>query len=169
MKVNIPESGLEFGPFDANNIFHIEKSPALTALGSGIKKVEFILMRSTPQGSTVTVCLVEAKSSIPRETTEFFGDVKTKMIHSLTLWLLAVVKRQPAVQKELPPAMRHVADAAKPCMLILVIPPMPSHALVGASDKFRKVMGADLRLWNIAAQNVRVLNEEKARLYGLVA
>jgi hypothetical protein len=124
-------------------------------------------MRTTPQGSTV--CLIEAKSSIPRETTAFFTDIKTKMIHSLTLWLLAVVKRQPAVQKELPPAMRHVADAAKPCMLILVIPPMPSHALVGASDKFRKVMGADLRLWNIGAQNVRVLNEEKARLYGLVA
>ena len=35
--------------------------------------------------------------------------------------------------------------------------------------KFRKDMGADLRLWNIAAHNVRVLNEEKARLYGLVA
>lgn len=167
MNVNIPESGLEFGPFDANNIFQIEKSSAVTALGTGIKKVEFILMLATKQGSTV--CFIEAKSSIPRETTAFFGDIKTKMIHSLTLWLLAVVKRQPALHKDLPPAMRHVADAAKPCMLILVIPPMPSHALVGASEKFRQIMAPDLRLWNIGAQNVRVLNEEKARLYGLVA
>ncbi|MBP8285439.1 MAG: hypothetical protein KAX57_01215 [Rhodoferax sp.] len=167
MNVNISESGLEFGPFDETHIFQIEKSPAANALGTGIKKVEFIVKRATKQGNAVW--LIEAKSSIPRDATAFFGQIKTKMIHSLTLWLLALVKRHPGLHKDLPLAMRHAADAAIPCLLILVIPPMPSHALVGASEKFRQVMGPDLRLWNIGAQNVRVLNEEKARFYGLVA
>lgn len=166
MSVYVTESGVRFGPFDPDHIFQIERSPSIAALGEGVKKVEFILKRANTGNNAIF--FIEAKSSIPREADAFFSDIKMKMLHSLTLWLLALVKRHATLHSELPLALHRTVDAAKPYMLILVIPLMPNHALVGATDKFRQIMGADLRVWHIGAQNVRVLNEEKARSCGLI-
>lgn len=163
MSRTIKESGLCFGPFEETALFEFERSPGIALLGSGIKKVEFALS----QGKNKQIVFVEAKSSIPRETDAFFSAVKIKLVHSLTLWMLGLTRRHPELFGELPEGLNRRIDATRPLAFLLVIPGMPDHALAPATDKLRRTLDADLRLWNIPAQNVRVLNESKASHIGL--
>jgi len=162
----VNESELQFGPFDVNDIFEPERSPGIAALGKGISKVEFILHSKNKAAHIVT--LLEAKSTIPRETDVFFADIKTKMLHSLTVWALAIAGRQNAIYHELPQQLKRSSDLKHTLQLILVIPPMPDHALVGATEKFRKMMQPEIRLWSIPEQYVRVLNTKRVQAMGLV-
>ena len=58
--MTIPESGMTFGPFAQDQVFHIEKSKLYTGKGirdNGVQTVEFILKRT---GKRVSLAFIEA-------------------------------------------------------------------------------------------------------------
>ncbi len=59
----IIKSGMKFGPFQLDSLFHIEESDAFTALGDGFSTVEFIHIRTEKEKNILQ--LIEAKSSSP--------------------------------------------------------------------------------------------------------
>ncbi|WEL53973.1 hypothetical protein PZ739_19325 [Pseudomonas kermanshahensis] len=168
MTIWINESGVRFGPFEECDIFIIENSPTVSALGEHLKKVEFLLSMPTSGGKRKTVFL-EAKSTIPRERDAFFNEVKEKMLHSLATWFMALVGKHGDIGKELPEALSGQKLIQDQIDLILVIPPIPDTHLSDATDKFRAVMMGDIKAWGILPSNVRVLNISRAKAYGVIS
>lgn len=168
MNISVEESGIRFGPFHESDIFFIEQSPAVHALGEHVKKVEFAVRMPTRRGDRKTVFL-EAKSTIPKEREVFFQGIRDKMLHSLAILTLALTGKHLYVRDELPTELgaQHVIN--EQVDLILVVPNAPDQYLYDMTDKFRTVLQGDIRAWGISPQNVRVLNARTAVNYGVIA
>jgi hypothetical protein len=165
MTLQILESGVMFGDFEQDDVFEIEKSPAVARLGDGICKVEFICN----QNQAKRIVFLEAKSSYPRKADDFFKEIKAKMLHSLTIWVASVTGRHPDIKDGIGVNLQRTTALKKPIHFILVIPDMPSEHCGVASDKFRQYMSVERRLWNIKDRDIRVLNRQKAEQIGLVS
>lgn len=168
MTVWVEESGVRFGPFDDMSIYQIERSDAVCNLGDCIKKTEFILLMET-DAAIRKIVFLEAKSSIPRDTDAFFQEIRYKMVHSLTVWLLAAMGKHIDIADELPVAFKDPTLVNEHINLVLVIPTIPDHHLSVTTDKFRAAMMGDLRAWGITPEHVRVLNHARATAFGLIA
>ncbi|MBF0425622.1 MAG: hypothetical protein HQL66_07365 [Magnetococcales bacterium] len=123
----IEESGMNFGLYPIDNIFHIEKSNAYAKVsGRGVKMAEFLLLRC--EGDCVPeIWIVEAKSStgawseLPKEFRDqafldFIRSIRDKFANSLTLGISMRVGRhgQPGVE-QLPASFQklNLVDAGK--------------------------------------------------------
>jgi len=65
-RITIPESGLNFGPFDASGLLWFERSPVYLGLPSshGVKMAEFAWVKIS--GDRCMTYVVEAQASFPR-------------------------------------------------------------------------------------------------------
>lgn len=165
MTVEIIESGITFGPFEARNVYQIERCAAATALGDGIKRVEFIVCVSS---AAAHFCVVEAKASIPREQASFWPPVIDKFTHSLLVWAFAANGRHTRVAAALPPCFQETGWQSKRIRLVLVIPEAPDHLLPAFSDAFKKRAAGIVRASGITLSDVIVLNMQRARTAGLI-
>lgn len=161
-KVTVNESGVIFGEFLNHDIFEVEKVLTDLNYGDGINKVEFILKqkRSKPM-----ILLVEAKSSIPRDSSIFFEEIKSKMIHSLTIWFSAICGRHSSLQSSLSKNLKNIENLKLPIKMILVIPTVPDELLEQISQKFKKSLEIERKIWDIDYSHVVVLNESRAKKY----
>ena len=164
-KVFVSESGVVFGEFSSENILQIEKVLTDLNYADGINKVEFILKQ---ESKNPTVLFVEAKSSIPKESDSFFEEIKFKMIHSLTIWFSTICGRHPSLQDSFANNLKNVEDLAMPIKLILVIPTIPDKYLEQISQKFKKSLEVERKIWNIDYSHIMILNESRARKYNLI-
>lgn len=161
--IEISESGVKFGPFDENNIFLIESLTENYFSPGGISRVEFVLKTGN------SVYLVEAKSSIPRETEYFFCGIKSKIVHSLILWFNLTLSRLSSANIDLPENLRDIQNLQQQIRLLLIIPDVPNELLPQFSEAFRSSLRKERLIWGIDYQNVLVLNKEKATGLGLVS
>lgn len=164
-KVIVSESGVVFEEFISENILLIEKILTDLNYGHGINKVEFILKQESQKS---TVLFVEAKSSIPREFDSFFKEINLKMIHSLTIWFSAICGRHSLLQSSLAKNLSTIDNLALPIKLVLVIPTLPDQLLEQISQKFKKSLEIERKIWNIGYSDILVLNESRAKKYKLV-
>ena len=167
MTIVIEESGMKFGPFAADDLFAHEQVLKKVQFGDHVKMVEFIVRLNT--GKTNAVALVEARSSIPRNNNEFLDEIRDKMSHSLITWFASVVGRHPQVSPALPAHLRQRAHLKLVLQCYLVIPDVPDEYLPQFTDKFRQKMKAEIHLWPIKSENIRVLNRARANKVGLLA
>lgn len=165
MSVKIQESGVLFGDFELDDLFQIEKSTAVDSLGECICKVEFVFHQELAK----RVVFLEAKSSYPRKADDFFQEIKSKMLHSLTIWFAAVAGRHTNIKPEMGIALQKSTMLKKPIHFVLVVPDMPSEHCIGATDKFRQCLNLERRLWNIQDNHILALNTEKAKKFGLIS
>lgn len=93
--ITITESGMEFGPYQDEDIFQIEKSKLLNQC-NGIKTVEFVYRRKKN-----ILWFVEAKSSAPINRPdnltgyeEFVSDIAKKIVDSFNLYMAGVLERK---------------------------------------------------------------------------
>lgn len=135
-------------------------------VGNGVCKVEFIAKLNNPSGGA-SIALVEARRSIPRKADHFFNEIKTKMIHSLTMWLTTVCGRHPKLTPYLPKQLNLATSAKLPIKLVLVIPNVPDRALPPLTDKLRRYFNVDRCLWQIKHEDIRVMNRSRAVSVGL--
>lgn len=166
MSVVINESGMAFGAFAIEDIFCIEQSQAVAALGDGIKKVEFIFSQDNQR-----LILLEAKTSFPREAEAlacFWQEIKQKMLHSLTVFVAAGVGRHSPVKSELSPKLKALATLRRRVEFVLVVPNMPKEHCLIASDQFRRLMSVERRLWNIRDIDIKVINQAIATANGWI-
>ena len=95
----IRESGVDFGPYEDENLFHIEKSRLYKSLGEGLKIVEFVLRINT------NIIFVEAKTNAPnpenrdismknqKKFEQFYTEVPDKFVNSFGVYTAALLKR----------------------------------------------------------------------------
>lgn len=94
------ESGVNFGPFDENEFFHIEKSKIYQKLGEDIKTVEFVFLQKNKN-----LIFLEAKTTCPNaehrydtsknelKYDEYYSDITQKIKDSMQLLIAALVGR----------------------------------------------------------------------------
>lgn len=167
MTISIPESGVTFGPFAIDDCFYIEKSPALAKLGAHIKIAEFVVRLNSTDGEDI-LALVEAKSSIPKETDAYFAEIREKLVNTFTLLMLASIDRQQEMLLELPTGVRGLPLNSCNIRLFLVIPIVPDKYLSQFTDKFRQALRVERKTWALRDNDVWVLNEAKAQRWGLI-
>lgn len=157
----IQESGIEFGPFEESDCFLVEKSEAIRDLGEGIKLPEFIAYIKSADGTAGYVAVVEAKSSKPKDSQEFFTVIREKYINALTIFCASLLGRFPVVFSEIPSGLRNIPAQSK-IKLILVIPDAPDQHLQDITDSLREKLKIDRRLWGLQHQDILALNKRLA-------
>lgn len=165
--ITVRESGLEFGPFDECDLFRVENSPYTSRL-QGIKACEFAWWEKSKN----RLLLVEAKSSIPNPENsrdkydQFFSDIFEKFDNSMQLLAAGNLKRSKSLTSELGDGIAQVDWPKASIRFFLVIPQVPEESLPPMTDKLRKTLYRQCRIWRA---DVFVINENMARKQGLLA
>ena len=169
----IRESGIEFGPYEEDSLFHLEQSKLYASLGKGLKTTEFILQVDSK------IIFVEAKTNAPnpenkdcslknRENYEtFFKEVPDKFIDSLGIYTAALLNRFSDLS-EIGLSLQEPNLSTKKMIFALVI--TNPDAQIDWLPPIRAVLEDRLRRWmKIWDINVVVCNQTLAKKYGLIA
>lgn len=73
----IIESELTFGPFPEGHCFYIEKSQTYKRIESGVKMVEFLLLRPNATANKTAIWMIEAKKTSPHP--KIHGKIEERM------------------------------------------------------------------------------------------
>ena len=169
--MTVSESGLIFGPFPGGDCFLSEQSELYQRIQHGVAICEFALIRQR-QDST-RVWLVEAKSSSPRPDNgvrfnEYIDEIKQKLSNALVLLLAALLDRHTQGRSTLPLAFQNLTHREE-FRLILVINGHSDAWLVPVQEALQVALRPLVRTFGLPGSAVIVLNEQTARLHGLVA
>lgn len=164
-QTTIPESGMDFGPFDSEQVFRIEIAQARKRVERhGVKSVEFLLLR--PQAAP-TVWLVEAKHTLPPE--DRLQDIEGKFADTFQMLFSALVGRLEVLREEMPEALRSLPVSDTRFVCVLVIKMARKDHLGPFQEKMKKRLRKTLSLWSISTDSLVVLDEQGARTRGLIA
>ncbi|WP_210398140.1 hypothetical protein [Motiliproteus sediminis] len=164
--ITITESGVDFGPFEEESVFRVEKSPSVTSL-KGIKTCEFAWWRNDGN----QLAFIEAKSSIPNsrrspdEFEEYFISMLEKFDNSLQVLLIGTQGRRDKLSAELGNEIAVLNWQQAQILFYLVIPAVPKEYLSPLTDKLRTTLSRQLTIWQA---NAFVINEQMAREKGLL-
>ena len=168
----IHESGIDFGPYQEENLFPIETSKLYAALGDGLKTTEFVLRQNR------NVIFVEAKTNAPnpenrdsstekrRRFEQFYTEVPDKFVDSLGVYTAALLKRYADISEigaNLRPS--DLADAKIIFALIITNPAAQIDWLPPMKAELEHRLSRWLKIWNV---EVVVCNQELARRFGLL-
>lgn len=162
----IQESGMNFGPFNKNEIFYIEKEPGYNKIFSdGVKTVEFILNRKR-------LFFIEAKSTSPnvenndsqQSVEQYVDEIIQKFNDSLHLFSSVCIGKNHTT--DTPVQFFENDYSKKEFVLVLVVKDYYEDSIVELNTLFDKKAKALRKIWHMS--NVVVLNEDRARKWRLV-
>ena len=152
----IKESEMEFGPFEENEVFQIEKSNLYKAMRN-TKVVVFIL-----QKESALLYFVEAKSSSPRPVPdnkdkfdEFITEIVEKFLHSINLCHAALFKRHENAN-DMPESIKDIDASQMKIVFVLVINGHSIDWLPPLQVALERRLQAYSSIWDV---NVAVLND----------
>jgi hypothetical protein len=164
MSICIKESGLLFGDYNADNVFHIEKSQIYEGLDDCSKTVEFVLRFNANK-----IYFIEAKNSSPqpcnkKDFNTFINEISGKIEHSMDIFFALIVKRMKDTKGEFPCPFQHIDYSTINISAFLIINGHKTEWLPPIKDALTKRLKRIIKTWNI---QVAVLNHELAGEYGL--
>lgn len=171
--IMIPESEMNFGPFEETALFQIEKSRIYKDRGTGIKTVEFILRYEKD-----SIVFLEAKKSCPNAANryeseekeekfeEYYASITEKFIASLQIYLAAILDKYDNTS-EVGTKLQNVRSLREiQLKFILVIKNAEDITwLAGSLAELKARLFQIRKIWGV---EVAVLNEELARQYKLI-
>ncbi|MDD3322189.1 MAG: hypothetical protein PHS59_12180 [Paludibacter sp.] len=176
--ITIPESGMNFGPFDENDVCQIEKSMLYGDIKDNVQMAEFILKQNKK------LIFIEAKSSSPRqlqipveinkankiETVEYpspyIVEIYNKLNNALNLLLSANLKCTIDENKEILDFVDLIDFNSYKIKFYLVINGHKKEWLSDVQDALQKQLLPQMKIWNI---DVKVINDEIAKQYKLIS
>ena len=168
--VSIPESGMNFGPFDEEHLFYIEKCKAILEINkksAGIRVAEFLYLQN--KNHQITISIIEAKTNAPKQSDDYINEIKEKLANSLALFVSFYLKRHLEGDAELPESFKQLDISKVQFNLILVIKNSDKALLPPLNDKLKKVLNATVKIWKLDLNHVKVINEEIAKRQKLVS
>lgn len=170
MAKKIRESSVDFGPFEEENLFHIEKSPLREILGKGLKSVEFITLKEQK------VIFLEAKSSFPNphnktseeEFQKYYDDIGQKLIDSFKIFLPGIMgmwEDAPEIGENLK-SIFPIRDYKLEFILVITSEGIREEWLGSPKLELEKELIEYRKIWNM---EIKVLTQDLAKAYGLIA
>ena len=165
MSITIEEAGLRFGSYNAERLFHAERSGIYKSLGGGIRSVEFVLLSDSAE-----ILLVEAKSSSPKPGNQedfdaFILNIYEKFTHSIDMFFSVILKRLEDRENEVPECFKSTDYSEAKIKLILVIDGHEEPWLHPIRDALIRELSRQIKTWRL---QVAVLNHAMAGKYGLL-
>lgn len=167
MAITITESGMEFGPFENETCFYIEKSRIYSELHYSFRISEFLVFQKEHN----RLLIVEAKSSSPNPGSsierfeQFIDEISEKLNHAWNLTLSMLLRRHESFYDELPVAFKELDFASLNVVLLLVIKGHNSKWLPPLQEALQKSLKNFSRIWKT---RVFVINDKLAKSYGLI-
>lgn len=167
--ITIKESGMMFGPYDLDSIFHIEKSPYVTSGLSpkGIKVCEFIW-----RSPRANLYLIEAKRSVPNPQNSpeayenYFKQIAEKFNNSIHIFAAGITAREESLQSDIHTMMAGTdLRSVSTIRFYLVIPDAPNDAALALTDKLHSLLKSLRLIWKAEA---KVINRQLAQRVGLI-
>ena len=173
----IIESGMSFGPYNDGFCFHIEKSVTIKEINKNAKKTEgvpiaeFLLL--VLESELPTIWVIEAKSSSPQPANQIDFDayinmIRDKLSNSLSLFFAIYLKRHLASEAELSDNFQQPNIALAKFNLVLIINGHDEKWLPPLQDALQKLLKPTVKIWNLSPTSVKVLNDNGARVLGLI-
>ena len=171
MKI-IPESEMNFGPFDQSVLFQIEKSKIYKALGTGIKTVEFILRYGEE-----SIVFLEAKKSCPNRENrytshekevkfeEYYASITEKFTASLQIFIATILDKYEDIS-EVGTNFQNIYSMRN-IQLKFILVVKNAEDITWLAGPLAELKARLLQLRKIWGVEVAVLNEELARQYKL--
>ena len=168
----IHESGVDFGPYREEELFHIEQSKLYQDLGQGLKATEFVLQADN------NIIFVEAKTNAPNPENKddsseksqkfetFFREVPDKFIDSLGVYTAALLKRYPDTS-EIGVSLQRPDLAGIKIVFALVItnPAAETDWLSPIKSVLEDRLRRWMKIWDI---DIIVLNQALAKRFGII-
>ena len=157
--ITIHESGMAFGPYEDDRVYHVERSSLYQGI-SAAKTVEFILAQSED-----ALLFVEAKSSSPKPVVgnrenfqDYSEDIAEKFLHSLNLFCAALLGRHDLIC-DMPDSFRAMDSGHVSIKFLLVINGHPAEWLPPIQTALDQKLRSYRSIWG---SEVVVLNHEMA-------
>lgn len=165
----IVESEMKFGPFNEENIFHIEKIRIYEEYDKPFKIGEFIILSQDSK----EIKIVEAKMSSPKpENTanfdSYLSDISEKLANTLNFYISLKIKRHPKGYKEMPAPFQNTDISNLKFKLILVINGHAEAWLPPIKEALYQKLKPFCKIWNLSSDPVVVLNDKWARQFQLI-
>lgn len=165
--ITISESNMNFGPFEEDCVFYIEKSHLYQNICYGVQMAEFILKKDK------NLIFIEAKSSSPKQLKkddgspcDFIVEVSDKLTNALELFISANLKIANDSKEEANNLIDFNSISEYSIKFRLVINGHKKEWLTNIQDALEKNLKSYSKIWNI---EVKVLNDETARQYKLIS
>ena len=158
----IVESGISFGLFEDDKVFHIEKSDLYRRMNkgsvSGVKSAEFVCSIEKNR-----IFLVEAKPSSPHidnneKLYPWIDDIANKFIHSLSLYSAVCLGMHGDKKNEIPKGLLKMHNSFITLNCILVIKGHKEEWCLKIQDLLRDRMKLHRKIWNF---EVIAINEHR--------
>lgn len=167
--ITVVESGMTFGPFEAENFFHVEKSEVYCAIEQHVKMVEFFLQKQ--KGEIGQIWLIEAKQSSPRPGNpivwnDFLIELMEKFDNGLCLLIALCLHRH--TDPNFNESMRNIDLANVQIHLTLVVKGHKTEWLPPLKDALQQKLIPLCKSLNLGANPVLVLNDSMAFKKGLI-
>lgn len=161
--IEIPESGMTFGPFADDNVFCIEKSKIYLKLQQKLQIAEFLVRMKND-----SIWIIEAKSSSPnpknkmseKKFDEYITEISKKLINALTLTVAIIINRHDDAINEIPPNLQNSIKNGNTIKLFLIIKGHDEEWLIPIQDALSQKLYLDIKIWRFA---IAVMNDEMAR------
>lgn len=170
MEVTIKESGVVFGPFNSDQLFHIEDSKYYDQGDSGLKTVEFVYSSASKNN----LLFVEAKTSAPnvnnKDSTQnikdYILDLERKFYHSLATMFGLINGRHIDSYSEVPEHILKTDLKTVKINLFLVITSFETSWLDDWKNLLNQELSGFKKAWNI--NEIYVINTEVAKEFDIV-
>ena len=151
----IHESGVDFGPYREEELFHIEQSKLYQDLGQGLKATEFVLQADN------NIIFVEAKTNAPNPENK---DDSSE--DSLGVYTAALLKRYPDTS-EIGVSLQRPDLAGIKIVFALVItnPAAETDWLSPIKSVLEDRLRRWMKIWDI---DIIVLNQALAKRFGII-
>ncbi len=163
---------MRFGPYHEDDVFHIEQCELYKHIQTNLKMCEFVRHRTTKENHP-SYWILEAKSSSPNPTNnekfpQYITNIAEKMDNAFSLLFALMLKRHPGHRHLLPPSFTSEHIPSCSIRFVLVLPVDETHALEPIKRALSKTLNNTLKIWNLGANSVVVLNKELALRHALI-
>ena len=163
--LTLTESGMEFGPFNGSDVYHVEKCITYMSLNEPVKIAEFLLYR--PGKRSDKILAIEAKTSAPNPTNKgdydsYVFDISEKLKNAFSLMWAVRFGRHGDYPTTFPEKFRQLNYSVAEFRFVVVVRNHQLDWLAPLQDSLKQTLAPFCRVWGIKGAPIAVLNGDGA-------
>jgi hypothetical protein len=167
----ISESGLDFGPFQDSDLFHVEKSELYKKFKNKPKVAEFLVLHSTKTNQLLWI--FEARTSNPKSSNSedylnYESEILEKWRNTFDIFVSVRIGRNSDDNGEVGKNLIQSKLSSVRFVFLLVITNAKADWLIPISNSIKTKLFAFCKIYNIFPEHIIVLSGDEVKKTGLV-